>query len=47
MVCGMLLVSVYLYTRDFPNAILWFWLLNFLLLGYTHRRELSAFVVRS
>ncbi len=46
-VCGMLLVSVYLYTRDFPNAILLFCLLNFLLLGYTHIRELRMFIVRS
>ncbi|MCD9020275.1 glycerol-3-phosphate acyltransferase [Cohnella silvisoli] len=46
-VCGMLFVSVYLYTRGFPSAILWFWLGNLLLLAYTHRRELSAFVMRS
>jgi acyl phosphate:glycerol-3-phosphate acyltransferase len=43
-VCGMLLVSVYLYLCEFPSPILWFWLGNFLLLCYTHRRALSAFV---
>jgi glycerol-3-phosphate acyltransferase PlsY len=46
-VCGFLLVFVYLYLREFPSAILWFWLGNFLLLGYSHRRELSAFVMKS
>lgn len=46
-VCGLLLVFAYLYLREFPSAILWFWLGNFLLISYSHRRELSSFVMRS
>jgi acyl phosphate:glycerol-3-phosphate acyltransferase len=39
-VSGMLLVSVYLYVRQFPDAILWVWLGSFVILVYSHRVEL-------
>lgn len=43
---GMLLVFVYLLVRSFPGALLWCWLGNFLILVYTHRRELLSSVGR-
>ncbi|MBW7456423.1 glycerol-3-phosphate acyltransferase [Paenibacillus sepulcri] len=45
-VSGMLLAFPYLYIRDFPAPVMWCWLGNFLLLVYTHRRELSTFFRR-
>ncbi|WP_123043060.1 glycerol-3-phosphate acyltransferase [Cohnella candidum] len=41
-VLGMLLLSLYLYMDEFPREVWGFWLVNVLLLVYTHRRELRA-----
>jgi acyl phosphate:glycerol-3-phosphate acyltransferase len=43
-VFGMLLVFIYLYVRTFSLEILWCWLAIFVLLVYTHRHELLAFL---
>jgi glycerol-3-phosphate acyltransferase PlsY len=40
-VIGMLLLSVYLYIRMFPAAILLVWIGNFVILMYTHRVEIG------
>lgn len=45
-VFGMLLLSVYLLGDGYSADVLWFWLANFLLLVYTHRRELRLFLKR-
>jgi glycerol-3-phosphate acyltransferase PlsY len=45
-VFGMLLLFVYLFERNYSNAILSFWFGNFLLLVYTHRQELRTFFQR-
>ncbi|MBM7567080.1 glycerol-3-phosphate acyltransferase [Paenibacillus sacheonensis] len=42
-VLGMLLLSVFLVIAQYPRAILAFGLVSFLLLAYTHRRELRRF----
>lgn len=44
-VLGMLLLSVYLFAGGYSAAILLCWLASFLLLAYTHRRELQRFFV--
>ncbi|MFC5451390.1 glycerol-3-phosphate acyltransferase [Paenibacillus aestuarii] len=41
-VTGMLLVGVYLYARSFTLVVWWVWLGTFVLLVYTHRREVWA-----
>lgn len=41
---GMLPMAVYLLARSFPGELFWFWLCNFALLVYTHRRELMPLV---
>jgi len=41
-VSGMLLVGAYLYARSFAPAVWWVWLGTFMLLVYTHRREVWA-----
>jgi len=45
-VLGMMLVFIYLYVRKFPEVMLWCWLVIFMILAYTHRREVSAFIGR-
>ncbi|MGG1313724.1 MULTISPECIES: glycerol-3-phosphate acyltransferase [Cohnella] len=45
-VFGMLLLSVYLLAAGYSYALLGLWLVNFLLLVYTHRRELRRFFKR-
>ncbi|MBP1995774.1 glycerol-3-phosphate acyltransferase [Paenibacillus eucommiae] len=45
-VCGMLLLSVYLYMRMFPAAILWVWFGNCVILVYTHRFEMAGWLKR-
>lgn len=37
---GMLFVFIYMNNRSFGNEMIWIWLINFLLLVFTHRREL-------
>ncbi|QAY65457.1 glycerol-3-phosphate acyltransferase [Paenibacillus protaetiae] len=43
-VCGMLLLLVYLAVRPFAAAVLWVWAGSFLILAYKHRRELASFI---
>jgi acyl phosphate:glycerol-3-phosphate acyltransferase len=45
-VFGMLLLSAYLFGRNYSHTILSFWFGNFLLLVYTHRQELRTFFQR-
>ncbi|BBH20132.1 membrane protein [Paenibacillus baekrokdamisoli] len=45
-VSGMLLLSLYLYMRMFSSAILWVWFGNFVILVYTHRFEMAAWLKR-
>lgn len=45
-VCGMLLLSVYILMRSFSAAILWVWLGNFSILVYTHRLEMAKWLKR-
>jgi glycerol-3-phosphate acyltransferase PlsY len=45
-VSGMLLLSVYLYMRMFSAAMLWIWFGNFVILVYTHRVEIAAWLKR-
>jgi glycerol-3-phosphate acyltransferase PlsY len=45
-VSGMLLLSVYLYIRMYSAVVLWVWFGNFVLLVYTHRFEMVAWLKR-
>ncbi|MFX3636995.1 MAG: glycerol-3-phosphate acyltransferase [Candidatus Pristimantibacillus sp.] len=46
-VCGMLLLSLYLYMRVFGAAILLVWLGNLVILIYTHRVELAVWLKKN
>ncbi|MBB6673548.1 glycerol-3-phosphate acyltransferase [Cohnella nanjingensis] len=43
-VSGMLPMAGYLALRGYPGSVLLFWLANFLLMAYTHRRELRRVI---
>lgn len=43
-VLGMLLLSIYLYVLDYSYPILAFWIANFFLLVFSHRKELYRFL---
>ncbi|WP_127588744.1 glycerol-3-phosphate acyltransferase [Paenibacillus koleovorans] len=45
-VLGMLLLSIFLIVRGYTPAILLFWLVNLLLLAFTHRHEIARFLSR-
>ncbi|MDF2724549.1 MAG: hypothetical protein K0Q59_4224 [Paenibacillus sp.] len=43
-VLGMLLLAIFLWAAGYSYHILLFWLINWLLLAYAHRKELSRFM---
>ncbi|WP_156922562.1 glycerol-3-phosphate acyltransferase [Cohnella thermotolerans] len=45
-VFGMLPLSIFLLSMGYSPPVLWFWAFNFLLIVYTHRRELRVFLKR-
>lgn len=45
-VFAMLLIVAYLFERVYSAPVIWFWFGNFLLLVYTHKKELAAWFKR-